>query len=106
FDLIPFINPVPYLDNPSVKNWYLEKIEHLKKADIWLAISESSRQEGISYLELDPARIYNISTDADEEFQKIEVSFEIEQRIRQEYNLSKPFLMYTGGIDHRKNIEG
>ncbi len=106
FDLIPFINPVPYLDNPSVKNWYLEKIEHLKKADIWLAISESSRQEGISYLELDPARTYNISTDADEEFQKIEVSFEIEQRIRQEYNLSKPFLMYTGGIDHRKNIEG
>lgn len=106
YDLIPFINPVLYLDNPSVKNWYLEKIEHLKKADIWLAISESSRQEGISYLELDPARTYNISTDADEEFKKIEVSFEIEQRIRQEYNLSKPFLMYTGGIDHRKNIEG
>src|SRR5690554_798432 len=106
YDLIPYINPSPYLENPSVKNWYLEKIEHLKKADIWFAISESSRQEGIKYLNLPPESSYNISTDADEEFAEISISEEDEQGIKKCYGLTKPFVMYTGGIDHRKNIEG
>ena len=106
FDLIPHLNPSPYLDDPSVKKWYEQKIMALKKADVWFAISESSRQEGIKYLSLSPHRVYNISTDADEEFKEIPVSTEDERCIRERYGLNKSFIMYTGGIDHRKNIEG
>jgi len=106
YDLIPLINPDPYLENPSIKSWYLEKIENLKKADIALAISESSRQEGIDYLNFTVDNAYNISTDADEEFEKLNISSEEENRVRESYGLTKPFIMYTGGIDHRKNIEG
>ena len=68
YDLIPFLYPDPYLLNPSVKTWYLEKIEHLRRADLWLAISASSSDEGIQHLGFSSAQCHNISTDADAMF--------------------------------------
>jgi glycosyltransferase involved in cell wall biosynthesis len=106
YDLIPFIHRHPYLDNPSVDAWYFKKLEHFRRADLWLAISESSRQEGLNYLNLPPDQVVNISTAADSHFQIMDLSSEVEQIIRQRYGLVRPFVMYTGGIDHRKNIEG
>ncbi|MGC3028690.1 glycosyltransferase [Burkholderia sp. DN3021] len=106
YDLIPYINPDPYLNNPVIKSWYLEKIEHLRRADLWLGISESSRQEGIEHLSLSADWSVNIGTDADEAFQSIDVSAEREAVLRKQYGLTKPFVLYTGGIDHRKNVEG
>ena len=106
YDLIPYLYRDKYLNNPTVKNWYLEKIEHLKKANLWLAISESSRLEGINYLDLPETRSINISTDADKQFEKLIIEAKLEKSIREKYQLTQPFVMYTGGIDHRKNIEG
>jgi glycosyltransferase involved in cell wall biosynthesis len=106
YDLIPYIHRKPYLENQVVEKWYLEKIEHLKRADLWLAISESSRKEGIDYLSLPEDRSVNVSTDADAVFQPIDLSPEQQARLREKYGLHRPFVMYTGGIDHRKNIEG
>ncbi|MBU9256702.1 glycosyltransferase [Burkholderia multivorans] len=106
YDLIPYINPDPYLANPVIKSWYLEKIEHLRRADLWLGISESSRQEGIAHLGLPAEWSVNIGTDADDAFQAIDVSPEREAALRKQYGLSRPFVLYTGGIDHRKNVEG
>ncbi|OXJ15848.1 glycosyltransferase [Burkholderia sp. HI2500] len=106
YDLIPYINPDPYLNNPVIKSWYLEKVDHLRRADLWLGISESSRQEGIKYLGLPADCSINIGTDADDAFQSIDVSPEREATLRKQYGLTKPFVLYTGGIDHRKNVEG
>ena len=106
YDLIPYLNPDPYLSNPSLKAWYLEKIEHLQRADLWLAISASSRDEGIKHLEFPPNHCHNISTDADAMFYPLALEPEREQALRQQYGLKAGFVMYTGGIDHRKNIEG
>jgi glycosyltransferase involved in cell wall biosynthesis len=106
YDLIPLINSSPYLDNPVVRDWYMGKVGSMRKAGLWLAISESSRQEGLNYLELDPAFCVNISTAAGEHFRKLDLTVEREQALRKQYNLLKPFVMYTGGIDHRKNIDG
>lgn len=106
YDLIPYIYRQPYLENPIVESWYLHKIEHLKRADLWLAISESSRREGLSCLGLADDRTINIAADADDHFQSRNISVEAEHDLRQRYGLQRPFVMYTGGIDHRKNIEG
>ena len=108
YDLIPYINPDPYLNNPVIKSWYLEKVDHLRRADLWLGISESSRQEGIKYLGLPADCSINIGTDADDAFQSIDVSrtgSDVAQAIRAD-ETAKPFVLYTGGIDHRKNVEG
>lgn len=106
YDLIPLIHSRHYLDNPTVQSWYLKKIDHLRRADLWLAISESSRQEAINYLGLPEDRTVNVSTAADDRFRVISISPEDDQRLRQRYGLTKSFLMYTGGIDYRKNVEG
>ncbi len=68
YNLIPFIHPQPYLENPVVKSWYLRKIDHLQRADLRLAISESSRGDGIDYLGLSTDCVVNISTTADDTF--------------------------------------
>jgi glycosyltransferase involved in cell wall biosynthesis len=106
YDLIPLINPKPYLDNPAVRGWYMRKISALRRADMWFAISESSRQEGIDHLGLDPARCINVSTAAYDHFRPMEIAPVREQALRNHFGLHKPFVMYTGGIDHRKNLEG
>ncbi|MDL9999606.1 glycosyltransferase [Variovorax sp. J22P240] len=106
YDLIPLIHQHPYLDNPAVRSWYMRKIGALRRANMWLAISESSRREGIDHLGFDPERCINVSTAADEHFRKLDIPAEREQAVRARYALRKSFVMYTGGIDHRKNIDG
>lgn len=106
YDLIPLINRTPYLDNPSVAEWYESKIGHLRRADLLLAISESSRQEGIQYLGFPEGQVVNISTAADAHFYKQPIDPERQAAVLRRYGFERSFVMYTGGIDHRKNIEG
>lgn len=106
YDLIPLINRHPYLDNPVVEAWYENKLDHLRRADLLLAISKSSCQEGVDYLNSSIEQTINISTAVDPQFQPSVLNKKKEKDIRQRYGLLKPFIMYTGGIDHRKNIEG
>ncbi len=105
YDLIPLINARPYLDNPQVREWYYRKVQALKNADLLLAISQSSRQEGLDWLQLPEHRVVNISSAVDERFQVQQYPAEQVQALRQRYGLTRPFVMYTGGIDLRKNIE-
>jgi glycosyltransferase involved in cell wall biosynthesis len=106
YDLIPFIHRQPYLENPVIEAWYESKLDHLRRAGILLAISESSRQEGIRYLGFPEEISVNISTAADSHFQPKFIDSKQEAEIRERYNLTRSYVMYTGGIDHRKNIEG
>ena len=106
YDLIPYTNPVPYLENPLVKAWYLEKVQHLKRADLLLSISEYSRQEAIEAIGFDTRRVVNIATDADAHFKKVLQSPQQAAAVRQSFGLLGDFVMYTGGADYRKNIEG
>jgi glycosyltransferase involved in cell wall biosynthesis len=106
YDLIPMIQRVPYLDNPAVQNWYESKLDHLRRADLLLAISESSRQEGMRHLGFSPEACVSISTAADPHFRQLAIGAAREREVRARFGLERGFLMYTGGIDHRKNIAG
>jgi glycosyltransferase involved in cell wall biosynthesis len=106
YDLIPLILRRPYLDSPVVERWYESKLDHLRRADLLLAISESSRQEGMRHLGFDADACISISTAADPHFEPRQIDPATERELRARYSLTRPFLMYTGGIDHRKNIEG
>jgi glycosyltransferase involved in cell wall biosynthesis len=106
YDLIPFIHRRPYLDSPIVESWYENKLTHLRRADLLLAISESSRQEAIRCLGFPAEAAINISTAVDPQFRPRQIDKYTETTLRRRYALERPFVMYTGGIDHRKNIEG
>ncbi len=106
YDLIPLIQREVYLSSAAVEQWYETRLDSLRRADLLLAISESSRQEGMRYLDFPPGACVTISTAADPHFRPQTVSADVEAALRSRLGLHGAFLMYTGGIDHRKNIEG
>jgi glycosyltransferase involved in cell wall biosynthesis len=106
YDLIPLIRKETYLTDPNVANWYYRKLQSLKNAELLLAISGYSRREALDALQLADDQVVNISSAVDTIFVPRAMSSEAELALRQQYGLHRPFLMYTGGIDYRKNIEG
>lgn len=106
YDLIPWIFQEHYLNNPTFKNWYLRKLDNLRRTDILLSISNSARQEAVQYIGYPPNQAINISTAHDKHFEPRALSPETIRGLRNVYGLERSFVMYTGGIDHRKNIEG
>ena len=106
YDLIPWIHKGIYLTDSRVRPWYLGKLDHLRRADLLLAISASSGREAVDYLGFNAADVENISTAADPRFAPYLVTPDARARLASSYRLHRDFVMYTGGIDHRKNIEG
>ncbi|SKC94003.1 glycosyltransferase [Paraburkholderia hospita] len=106
YDLIPMIHSDLYYRNPVVESWFENKYDHMRRAHLLLSISESSRQEAIEHLGTPSDQVVNISTAAEPHFRPIAVDEHGELEVRQRHGLARPFIMYTGGIDYRKNIEG
>jgi len=106
YDLIPLMRKERYLGDPNVAAWYHRKLEGMRKADLLLAISASAREEGIALLGMPAERVVNISSAVDGMFQPRALTPDARAALLARYGLSRPFIMYTGGIDYRKNIEG
>ena len=106
YDLIPLIYKDVYLKDQRVAAWYYEKLIQFKEADLFLADSDSSRREGINLLDIDPERIVSISAGADSRYAHRKPSTADFERLRKQYGLARDFVMYTGGLDWRKNIGG
>lgn len=104
YDLIPMLYPEMYLTNPTFRDYYQSKIRDLQRAHLLLSISESAKNEALMHLEASPP-IEVISSAAETHFQKINYTETEKATLLEKFQLKKPFLMYTGGIDPRKNIE-
>lgn len=105
YDLIPLLNPDQYLTpNPIYAKYYERKLDSLKKASRYLAISEHARQEGIEQLNVDPNAVVNISTAIEPMFHPLTISEAQDTALRQKFGLLRPFVLYTGGTDERKNL--
>ena len=106
YDLIPLVRRADYLSDPSVERWYERCIGQLRRADLLLAISEASRVEAIDWLDADPDAAINISAGVRSVFSPGDVEPRIARKLQQRFRLDRPFALYTGGIDPRKNIDG
>lgn len=106
FDLIPWYRRDVYLENRDVRRAYMSKLDLARHASLVFAISDSARREAIETLSLSPDRVFDIRGDVDPLFSKGVVTEGRETALRSQLGLSRPFVMYTAGIDHRKNIEG
>lgn len=104
YDLIPLLNQEMYLANPVFRHWYMEKLSHLRNADLLLAISESSRREAIDHAQIPEDRIVNISTAADQKFHVRQVNPDEVTALQKRIGIEKPFVFYCGGSDARKNL--
>lgn len=104
YDLIPLLFQQSYLSRPGMAAWYDDRLKRLKRADLLLTISEASLQDLRDQLHIPSDRIVNISAAADPHFRPRAVSPEARAALENRYGLSRPFVLYTGGIDFRKNI--
>lgn len=103
YDLIPHILKEKYLSFAPLKEWYYNKIESLKQADLLLAISESAKQEAVQHLQIDADKIINISSAVDAELFQPQKK---QKNLRKKFNITKEFLLYTSAYEQRKNFEG
>ena len=104
YDLIPLMQRDLYLaPHPRFESFYMGRLEHLSRARAFLAISESSRQEVIEHLHAAPESVRSIYAAVDDLFKPREVPLEDRVALRSKFGLTKPFLMYSGASDERKN---
>lgn len=107
YDLIPLINSdVYFAPNPGFEILYREKISHLNRAQLMLAISESSREEALQYLDLSREQIVNISAAVDDIFKPVTYAEEATRKLNEKYGVRRKYLMYSGATDDRKNHLG
>lgn len=105
YDFIPFYNREQYLpENTPYEEFYFNKIKYLKKTSYLCAISNSSLEEAVSVLEYNRNNIFNIQGGCDKIFKPINIS-DVNMDLLKKFNITKQFIMYTGGVDKRKNIE-
>ena len=105
YDIIPLVNARDYLQtNPPFAKYYQRKIEHIKQAKHFLAISGFSRQEAITHLGLSDLTCINVSTATDQHFMP-KLSTEAEnQKLFKKIGLTRAFLLCAGAGDPRKNL--
>lgn len=103
YDLIPYLNQKTYLADEVVHQWYMEKLEHLKKSDLLFAISSSSRNEAIENILIDPLKIFNISAAIDSKFYLSEAEGVNVASVLKKNKITTPFLMFSSASDPRKN---
>ena len=106
YDLIPLMRPDVYLTNAKQRDWYYRRLRGIKSADLLLGISEFSAQEAVSILHLPPRQVVNISSTIDPVFAPRPIVDEQLAALKSRYGLTRRYVMYTSGIDPRKNIEG
>lgn len=106
YDIIPYLYKDKYLENKLVESWYENKLDDLRRSDIILSISDCTKADAIKYLKIDGNKITNISGAASSNFRKIKITELDMSDISQRFGITRPFIMYTGGSDHRKNLDG
>lgn len=106
YDLIPLQYADTYLNGDPQRNWYYRKLQALKSSDLLLSISESSRQEAIDILGLPSDQVVNISSAIGSHFKVRSICAARKAELWATFGLSGDYILYTGGIDFRKNIEG
>ena len=89
--------------------WFIKKyqamvLRNAKRARFILADSESTRQDIINFMKIDPKKIEVVYLAADKKF-KVLAPAEIKSSIIEKFNISKKFILSVGTIEPRKNFK-
>jgi len=106
YDLIPLVMSDIYMPGESeFRDYYMEKLNSVRRADLLLAISEYSTSEALTWLDRDEVSVVNISSAVNEDFiESAEGAHDIQLTLRR-YGIPPRFLLYApGGFDPRKNL--
>jgi glycosyltransferase involved in cell wall biosynthesis len=104
-DVTPLISPNVWLRDSIIRAWYEEKISFVKKSDIIITDSNSSRA-GINTLMGVPLKKIHIVYPAVNHaiFRPGGTGTNIKNDLLSRINVSRPFVLSTGGSDSHKNL--
>lgn len=105
YDLIPLLNSEVYLSSDWTRNWYMDKVDSLRRADLMLSISEHARREALEALQLDPGRVVNMSSAISPHFKPRHVGDSERDLLESRFGIIAPFVMYSGAMEPRKNAD-
>ena len=106
YDLIPAIFPEIYLANPEVNVWYRTRLGLIRRADRVLAISQATATDAIERLGLSEERVVVAGAGVSERFHPAPNREVVFSALRERLPwLGDRYVLYTGGIEPRKNID-
>lgn len=105
YDLIPLHDPSTYLGNSHARDWYMHRIEALKRCDLLLAISAWVRDDAVARLGIEPERIVAIGAGVDARFAPPAHGINHSATLRDRFSIDRPFMLYNGGIEKRKKVD-
>ncbi len=110
YDAIPLIRHEQYLQGMWQLNGlsgpYMRRIQEARLCDGLLAISGSSRQEAIGFVEMAPEDVLNIGAGVGPEFSPVSLSMAERAALLRRYGLRDGFILFLGAGDIRKNEAG
>jgi glycosyltransferase involved in cell wall biosynthesis len=106
YDLIPLRFADRYLTEPSRRAWYERQCELLRNCDCLLAISEATRRDAIDLLGVDPARVFAVHGGVEPHFRPQRPPPDVVASLERRLGIRRRVVLYTGGDDYRKNLEG
>jgi len=98
-DLIPFVMPRDY---PWVRRARVLGLRLLRTADAVIAVSDATRRDVLRFTSTDERRISVVPEGISPSFQPAPV--DAVQRLRDKFQLQRPFLLAVGTFDPRKRI--
>ncbi|HET9443030.1 MAG TPA: glycosyltransferase family 1 protein, partial [Acidimicrobiales bacterium] len=107
FDLIPESEPGTYLEDPGLRRRYRARRELVRQADHVIAISAHTAAEAVRLLGVDPGRVTAVGLAPAAGFRPPGSREAALAAARAGVpGLGREFVLYTGGSDPRKNVEG
>ncbi len=107
YDLIPLLFPDHYLpSNSFVSDWYRKRVNQFQSFDLYLAISNATKNDLIEHLGIEENKIRVIDAGLDQKFSS---TLNLPDSIPVEIikaGIQKPFILMVGNADWRKNCLG
>ncbi len=107
-DLIPAQMPGVYFDNaPAFADFYRARMAEMRHFAALIAVSEATRQEALTLLDYPADHIHLVTEDAGPQFTPPgAMSLTGMEALRRRHGLTRPYILYVGGGEPRKNLTG
>jgi len=103
YDIIPYLFQAHYLPTPERRRRYMAHLKVKLGADVLFSISERTRKDLIDVFGITPQRIVTIGTGIDPDVHAMPSP---EEEFRRRFGLDRAFLLFMGGDEYRKNLDG
>jgi glycosyltransferase involved in cell wall biosynthesis len=101
-DLIPYF--IPEMVRPSfLKRFITEMPQIIERADHITTVSETSKQDLIKVFNVNPEKITVIPSAPSSIYTRLPKQ-EVQSFLKTNFNLEKPYILYVGGLNPRKNV--